>query len=273
MLNKNLRQMNSAEIKEYVSEVLSDNLNNYDYQLLISLLLEDERKSVKKISDKVKLFVENREKEINRVTNLYKFDRQFIKTTYLAGVDEVGRGPLAGPIVAAAVILDLKIDSTQDLILRINDSKKLSEKTRNELDLIIRERALSYRIEEISSNEIDDKGIAWCNNEVLKRAVIGLDIKPEFVLSDGYAIKNCPFKNEFVIKGDSKSASIACASIIAKVYRDNLMKEYDKLYPEYKFEKNVGYGTKEHIKAIEEYGYSPIHRKSFLKNIMHFINS
>jgi len=272
MLNNNFSQMNSTEIKEYVSKILSDNSNNYDYKLLISLLLEDERKSVKKISDRVRLFVENREKEINRVTNMYKFDYEFSQSSYLAGVDEVGRGPLAGPIVAAAVILDLNIDSTQNLILKINDSKKLSEKTRNELDLIIKDKAISYRIEEISSEEIDEKGIAWCNNEVLKRAVVGLDIKPELVLSDGYAIKNCPFENKFVIKGDSKSASIACASIIAKVYRDNLMKEYNKLYPEFKFEKNVGYGTKEHIEAIEKYGYSPIHRKSFLKNIMNFMN-
>lgn len=271
-MDLNLIEMKANEIKQYVSKNLKEYSKEFNYNVLIERLEADERKSVKKLSQNVYSFLENREKELNRVKNMYQFDAQFGNYIAIAGVDEVGRGPLAGPIVAAAVILDLKYENQESIILNINDSKKLSENIRNELDLIIKSRALSYSIAEISSCEIDEKGIAWCNNEVLKRAVNGLEKKPSLALSDGYAIKNCPIENKFVIKGDAKSASIACASIIAKVYRDNKMKEYSKIYPQYGFEKNVGYGTKEHIEAIKKYGYTDIHRKSFLNNILNMIN-
>lgn len=266
ILETDFRNMKSAEVKKYITSILKD--KECDYNFIIGLLEKDNRKTVQKLSENVRKYVENKEKEVTRVKNMYSFDREFLANGYIAGVDEVGRGPLAGPIVAAAVVLDLDYKIDQDLILHINDSKKLSLKVREELDSIIKQKAISYSIVAIDNNEIDNKGIAWGNNEVLKRAYEGLNIQPNFILSDGYAIKNCKYNNEFVVKGDAQSASIACASIIAKVYRDNLMKEYARIYPQYDFDKNVGYGTKNHIEAIKKYGFSPIHRKSFLKNIL-----
>ncbi|MCD3298289.1 ribonuclease HII, partial [Clostridium botulinum] len=154
------------------------------------------------------------------------------------------------------------------LILKINDSKKIKPELREELAEIIKEKAIAYCVAEIDNSEIDNKGIAWCNNEVLQRSVNGLKVKPDLVLSDGYKIKNCSIDNKFVVKGDAKSASIACASIIAKVYRDKLMQKYSEIYKDYAFDKNMGYGTKEHIDSIKKYGCTPIHRKSFLTNIL-----
>lgn len=265
----NLKEMKAGEISTYVSSLLKDDIDNSYYEELVGLLKKDHRKAVKNLASRVSRFLESKEKDIQRVKEMYEFDRKYSVETCLCGVDEVGRGPLAGPIVAASVILDLNYKNSKNLILKINDSKKLTKKIREELDVVIKERALSYSIAEISNVEIDDKGIAWCNNEVLKRAVMGLSIKPQLVLSDGYKIKNCTINNEFIIRGDGKSASIACASIIAKVYRDNLMKKYAKEYPQYSFHKNSGYGTKEHIEAIKKYGYTPMHRISFLKNIVY----
>lgn len=268
MFKINLNEMKSGEVRNAVMDILKDHKLDYDYRKLAQVLMMDERKTVQKLSEAVNKFLESREKEIARVKTMYDFDKHFKNYEYIAGVDEVGRGPLAGPIVAASVILKLDYKNDKDLILGIKDSKKLTEKSREQLDRIIKEKALSYNIFEIGNDEIDTKGIAWCNNEVLKKAVAGLNIEPALVLSDGYPIKNCDIDNEFVIKGDIKSASIACASIIAKVYRDNLMKEYHKVYPNYGFDRNVGYGTKDHIEAIKKYGYTKIHRMSFLKNIL-----
>lgn len=232
------------------------------------VLAHDSRKNVQALADSLNKFLLKQENEINRVKEMYSFDRSFGNYIYLAGVDEVGRGPLAGPIAAASVVLNLKYKEDTDLILGIKDSKKLSPKHREELAEIIKERTIAYNIALINNNEIDERGIAWCNNEVLRRAVKGLKVPPDIALSDGYAVKNLNIHNEFIIKGDAKSASIACASIIAKVYRDNLMKEYSKLYPLYGFDNNAGYGTNEHVKAIKEYGVCKIHRMSFLKNII-----
>ncbi|MCY6483966.1 ribonuclease HII [Clostridium aestuarii] len=259
-------KMTSTEVKNYVKVQLEN--HGCDYNSLLNLINKDERKTVQKLHETVEKFILKKDMEINRTKKMYGFDKTFQVQSYIAGTDEVGRGPLAGPIVAAAVILDLNYKTNEDLILKINDSKKLTLKTREELNKIIKHNAISYCIVEIDNNEIDSKGIAWCNNEVLKKACEGLKVEPELVLSDGYAIKKCKYDNKFVIKGDCKSASIACASIIAKVYRDNLMKEYAKTYPQYAFDKNVGYGTKEHIDAIKKYGPTPIHRMTFLKNIL-----
>lgn len=262
-----IREMKVEEIKKYVSNIIKEDNQSFDYDLLCDTLKNDTRKTVKKLSDNVYRILLNRENEIERVKKLYDFDRK-LKFKYIAGVDEVGRGPLAGPIVAASVVLNLDFENDNELILKINDSKKLNAKTREELSSIIMEKAVSYAIVEINNSEIDKKGIAWCNNEVLKQSVYKLDITPSLALSDGYLIKNCNINNKFVVKGDSKSASIACASIIAKVYRDNLMRNYASNYPEYGFDRHVGYGTKEHIEAIKKYGPTSIHRMSFLKNII-----
>lgn len=268
--NAQLSNMKFSDIKDIILTLEEEySIENKDYLLNIgSILKEDKRKTVQNLWDRILRFIEKNEEEINRVKHMYNFDKSFGKYTYIAGVDEVGRGPLAGPIVAASVVLNLNYNSDKDLILGIKDSKKLSAKSREELSEIIKDRALYYNIAEIDNALIDSKGIGWCNNEVLKRAAIDLAIKPEIVLSDGYAVKNIGLKNEFIIKGDNKSASIASASIIAKVYRDKKMKGYSKKYPYYGFEKNAGYGTPEHIDGLKKYGPCPLHRFSFLKNIL-----
>ncbi|MEY7999601.1 ribonuclease HII [Clostridium sp. Mt-5] len=236
-------------------------------KILESLKL-DTRKNVNNLSSNFYNFIMNRKNEIERVKNMYLFDKKFGNYLYTAGTDEVGRGPLAGPIAAAAVILNLNYKDDREFILGIKDSKKLTSKRRLQLSEEIKHRALDYNISVINNTEIDKRGISWCNNEVLKRAVEGLKLPVDMVLSDGYAIKNLFNNNEFIIKGDAKSASIAAASIIAKVYRDSLMEEYSHIYTKYGFHHNSGYGTKEHIEAIKKYGICKIHRMSFLKNII-----
>ena len=204
-----------------------------------------------------------------RVREMYNFDKSFGDFQVVAGVDEVGRGPLAGPIVSCAVVLDLNV-LDDELILWINDSKKINEKKREELAEIIKEKAVAYYIASRDSKEIDTRGIGVCNNEVFLEACNSLKIKPDLVLSDGYTVKGIQIPNKAVIKGDTKSACIAAASIVAKVYRDSLMKEYSKKYPHYAFEENAGYGTSKHIAGLKEYGPTEIHRMSFLNNILSY---
>lgn len=183
---------------------------------------------------------------------------------YVCGVDEAGRGPLAGPVCAAAVILpeDLEIEG-------LNDSKKLSEKKREYLFDIIKEKALSYCIAFGSVEEIEEFNILEATFIAMNRSIDGLSIKPDFALIDGNRIpKNIKVPCETVIKGDAKSASIAAASVLAKVRRDRLLLEYDREYPQYNFKKHKGYGTKEHTDLILEYGPCPIHRPSFLKKLL-----
>jgi ribonuclease HII len=268
--NIDFSDMSYKEICEYVLNI--ENVENptkdSDKRMILKLLLEDNRKTVQKLGSKMARSFELKEKEIQRVKRMYEFDKSFGNYKYIAGVDEVGRGPLAGPIVAAAVILDLSIEDHRDLILRANDSKKLSISLRKELSYIIKEKALAYKIIAIDNNEIDKRGIGFCNNQIFIESCDGLSIKPDLVLSDGYKIKGFKGLNEFVIKGDTKSISIACASIIAKVYRDELMLKYHEKYSCYGFDKNVGYGTEEHVLSIKKHGITPIHRKSFLKNIL-----
>jgi len=266
-LDFDFSNMSYKEICLYLSSIEND-FSDIDKRSILNMLLQDNRKTVQKIGSKMYKTLELKEKEIQRVRKMYDFDRSFGNYKYVAGVDEVGRGPLAGPIVAAAVILDLELNEDKDLILRANDSKKLSIDCRKELAYIIKEKALAYKIVAIDNKQIDEKGIGWCNNQVFIESCAGLTIKPDMVLSDGYKIKNFSNLNEFVIKGDTLSISIACASIIAKVYRDELMVKYHNEYPNYSFNKNVGYGTEEHVIAIKKYGTIPIHRKSFLKNIL-----
>lgn len=270
---QNIDKMKYSEIKELISslKVVETSRGTLDFEQLIeaaSILEKDDRKNVRTLGENTLKFIDKQKNEILRVTNMYNFDKSFGDVKLIAGVDEVGRGPLAGPIVAAAVILDQDAVNSRDIILGINDSKKLSSKVREELDCIIREKALAYSISSLDHNNIDSNGIAWCNNEIFKIAIKNLKITPQLVLSDGYPIKNFNIKNIHVIKGDTKSASIACASIIAKVHRDKLMEEYGKQYTYYNFEGNAGYGTEEHIRAIKEYGPCKIHRMSFLKNIV-----
>ena len=183
---------------------------------------------------------------------------------YICGVDEAGRGPLAGPVCAAAVILplDTEIDG-------LNDSKKLSEKRREALYDIIREKALAYCVAYGSLEEIEEFNILEATFLAMNRSIEGLDIKPDYALIDGNQVpKGITIPCETVVKGDAKSSSIAAASILAKVSRDRLLLEYDATYPEYNFKKHKGYGTKEHTELILKYGPSPIHRLSFLKKLL-----
>lgn len=192
---------------------------------------------------------------------LFDFDSAFRRSYgIVCGIDEAGRGPLAGDVYAAAVIL-----SDETLIEGLNDSKKLSEKRREELFDIIVQRADSYCIATASVAEIDQLNILKATMLAMQRAVDGLNIKPNYALVDGNRLPELGCSAEFVIKGDAKSASIAAASVLAKVARDRYMKEIARLYPQYAFEKHKGYGTKLHYEMIEKYGVSEVHRKTFLK--------
>jgi ribonuclease HII len=182
--------------------------------------------------------------------------------TLIAGVDEVGRGPLAGPVVCAAVIMPLDRES---LVEGVDDSKKLSEKKREQLAEEIKKRALYYKIIEVSESEIDRINILEATKIGMKQAIEGLEKQPEVVLTDGNMTIDIAHPQQSVIHGDALSYSIGAASIIAKVHRDHLMDEYAKVYPQYAFEKNKGYGTEAHIQGIKEFGICPIHRKTFTK--------
>ncbi len=179
---------------------------------------------------------------------------------YIAGVDEVGRGPLAGPVVCASVIMPL-----DDIIDGVDDSKKLTEKKREKLAEIIKQKAISYCIYQIEPNEIDEINILEAVKKCMTLAVQGLAVTPDITLVDGVDT-HLPINAEYVIKGDANSYTVGCASIIAKVYRDNLMCEYAKTFNEYGFEKHKGYGTKAHIDKIKEIGPCKLHRKTFIKN-------
>ena len=181
---------------------------------------------------------------------------------YVAGVDEVGRGPLAGPVVCACVIMPL-----DDIIEGVDDSKKLSKKKREMLYDKILEKAIAYSIQRVEPSVIDEINILNATKLCMKNSIETLSTKPSVVLIDAVKIET-DVKTFSIIKGDAKSYVIGCASIIAKVYRDRLMEEYSKTYKEYGFERNSGYGTKEHITALKEIGACPIHRKTFIKNFL-----
>ncbi len=199
------------------------------------------------------------EKEVLRLEAMMEFERKYSEYDYICGIDEVGRGPLAGPVVAAAVILPK--DSYYQYL---NDSKKVTEKRRNKLYDEITTEAVSYGIGLVSPDIIDDINILQATYVAMKKAIYALSIRPQMILVDAVHIPDIGIPQVGIVKGDAKSISIAAASIVAKVYRDRLMTEYDALYPEYKFAKNKGYGTKEHMQALHEIGMSPIHRKSFV---------
>lgn len=180
----------------------------------------------------------------------------------VCGVDEAGRGPLAGPVCAAAVILPEGM-----IIEGVNDSKKLSEKKRDMLFDVVKESALAYSIAFATVEEIEEINILNATMLAMKRAVEGLDIKADFAYIDGNRTPDLDIPCEYIVKGDARSMSVAAASILAKVARDRLMLNFSEDYPQYHFEKHKGYGTKVHMDAIREYGPCPIHRLSFLKNI------
>jgi ribonuclease HII len=198
----------------------------------------------------------------NNIQDLFDFDHQF-EQHIIAGVDEVGRGPLAGPVVCAAVILPKDCNFTY-----LNDSKKLTENQRIIAAEEIKSQAISYKIIELDETVVDKINILNAAKLGMVKSVEGLSINPNLVLVDGNQRIDIKINQEAIVKGDSKSASIAAASVLAKVYRDDLMKEFAKEFPAYKFESNKGYGSKVHRDAIKKYGVCRIHRRSFLKNIL-----
>lgn len=203
------------------------------------------------------------EEEKLRIETMKEYEREYAEYGLICGIDEVGRGPLAGPVVAGAVILPEDCS-----ILYINDSKKLSEKKREELYEIIMEEAVAVGLGYVGPQRIDEINILQATYEAMRDAIRELKAEPAVLLNDAVTIPGIDIRQVPIIKGDAKSISIAAASIIAKVTRDRLMRQYDELLPEYGFADNKGYGSKDHIEALKKYGPSPIHRNSFIKNFV-----
>ena len=221
---------------------------------------KDERSGVKSLVEKAGKRIQKLEAEYARIENLKKYEKEYADAGYICGIDEVGRGPLAGPVVAGAVILPKDCD-----ILYINDSKKLSASMREKLYDEIMEKAVATGIGMAGPGRIDEINILQATYEAMRMAIGNLKVQPDLLLNDAVTIPEVEIPQVPIIKGDAKSVSIAAASIIAKVTRDRLMVEYDKVLPGYDFASNKGYGTKKHIEGLKELGPSPIHRRTFIK--------
>lgn len=236
------------EFKDYTIDELERLLTSYE---------NSSSKEDKKLAKEIDLYLCSMDNK--------RYEKKYLNEGYklIAGVDEVGRGPLVGPVVAAAVILpnDYHLDG-------LTDSKKLSEKKREYFDEIIKRDAISYGIGEVSNDVIDEINIYEATKIAMKKAIDNLNVKPDIVLTDAMSL-DLKQKVVPIIKGDLKSETISAASIIAKVYRDNLLKELDKKYPMYNFKNNKGYPTKDHKEAIEKYGIIKEHRKTYapIKNM------
>ena len=217
----------------------------------------------KREEEKLKKQQEKLQKELERTEAMSVYEKEYSDCTYICGIDEVGRGPFAGPVVAGAVILP-----KDDPILYLNDSKQLSAKKRDELYDVIMENAVAVGIGMASPRRIDEINILQATYEAMREAVSKLEPVPQILLNDAVTIPDVTIPQVPIIKGDAKSISIAAASIVAKVTRDRIMVEYDKVMPEYGFASNKGYGAAAHIEALKKYGPSPIHRATFIKNFI-----
>lgn len=245
---------------------IKDELQAADIIMLPVLIKEyesDPRSGVINVLKKYQGVLDRLEMEKQRTEVMKQYENKYSEYEYICGIDEVGRGPLAGPVVAGAVILPKDCD-----ILYLNDSKKLSAKKREELYEIIMEKAIATGIGMVGAQVIDNINILQATYEAMRIAVKNLKVSPDILLNDAVTIPGIEVKQVPIIKGDAKSISIAAASIIAKVTRDKLMKEYHELMPQYFFDENKGYGTATHIAALKRYGASPIHRSTFIKNFM-----
>ncbi len=229
----------------------------------ISTYENDERSGVTALVKKARKQLDDYQKEVQRTEKMKAYEKEYAAFSYICGIDEVGRGPLAGPVVAGAVILPKDCN-----ILYLNDSKQLSEKKREELYDIIMERAVATGLGYVSPERIDEINILQATYEAMRQAIDALEIKPDLLLNDAVTIPQVAIKQIPIIKGDAKSVSIAAASIIAKVTRDRLMVQYDSVFPEYGFASNKGYGAAVHLEALKKYGPTSIHRKSFIKNLI-----
>lgn len=224
---------------------------------------QDQRAGVAGLVDLAQKRLSAYEKELERTKRMKAYEREYESFGLICGIDEVGRGPLAGPVVAGAVILPKDCD-----ILYLNDSKQLSEKKREELFEVIMETAVSTGLGFVTPQRIDEINILQATYEAMREAISKLTPQPDVLLNDAVTIPGVKIRQVPIIKGDAKSVSIAAASIIAKVTRDRLMVEYDQVFPEYGFASNKGYGAAAHIEALKKYGPTPIHRKSFIKNLI-----
>ncbi len=257
--------MTINELKQYISTIEISQLSNEALLELRHFLLEHEKKTCQQLGMKLDLKIESVNNEKKRMEMMFLYEKEAWESgmTYIAGVDEAGRGPLVGPVVAASVILDPKFDWSG-----INDSKKLSEKKRNYYYDAIISHAIAYGIGVATHKEIDEINILNATKLAMTRAIEAMHIVPELLLLDAVSLKNLPIKQLPIIKGDAKSASIAAASILAKVTRDRMLDALDVLHPLYGFAQHKGYGTDQHYAAIRKYGLIPEHRKSFLKNVL-----
>lgn len=246
---------------ESITEIknIIDNTEDEALPEVITIYENDERAGVQKLVEKAKNRFDKLQAEKERIQALSRYEKQYADYEFICGIDEVGRGPFAGPVVAGAVILPKDCD-----ILYINDSKKLSEKVRERLYDEISEKAISIGIGISSPKRIDEINILQATYEAMREAISKLDPVPTLLLNDAVTIPGVNIKQVPIVKGDAKSISIGAASIYAKVTRDRMMKEYDKEFPGYGFSKNVGYGTAEHIEALKKLGPCPIHRFSFI---------
>ncbi|MCM1267501.1 MAG: ribonuclease HII [Bacteroidales bacterium] len=226
---------------------------------LFSSYEADERAGVQAALLQAKKRLLAHEREVERTEALKRYEKEYSACAYICGIDEVGRGPLAGPVVAGAVILPKDCD-----ILYINDSKKLSEKKREELYDVIMEKAVAVGLGYSSPERIDEINILQATYEAMREAIGKLEITPDILLNDAVTIPGVDIRQVPIIKGDAKSISIGAASIVAKVTRDRLMVQYDEVYPMYGFASNKGYGAQAHIEALRQYGPCPIHRRSFI---------
>ena len=219
----------------------------------------DERSGVRQLVQRAQKRLDALEKERERLMAMHQYEEQYKDCQAICGIDEAGRGPLAGPVVAAAVILPKDCE-----ILYLNDSKQLSAKKRELLYDEIMEKAVSVGVGYATPQRIDEINILQATYEAMRQAVNKLSVCPDILLNDAVRIPGLSMQQVPIVKGDAKSVSIAAASIIAKVTRDRLMMEYDKAMPQYHFAANTGYGSAEHIEALAVYGASPIHRRSFI---------
>lgn len=228
-------------------------------RILYEKYADDSRTGVVKLLEKYRKEEKKLEEEKKRIAQMKVYEEKYASYEYICGIDEVGRGPLAGPVVAGAVILPKDCE-----ILYLNDSKKLTEKKREELYDIIMTQAVAVGTGMVSPQRIDEINILQATYEAMRIAIANLRIKPDLLLNDAVTIPEVTIPQVPIIKGDAKSVSIAAASIIAKVTRDRLMVQYDEVLPGYGFASNKGYGSKEHMEALQKLGKTPIHRESFL---------
>ena len=248
-----------------ISEIKKEfnNLKEDEYNDFIVRYSEDDRSGVISLVKKAAGKIEKYKAEIERTERMLSYEKEYSSYMAICGIDEAGRGPLAGPVVAGAVILP-----AGERILYLNDSKQLSAAKRDELFDVIYEKATAVSVGIVDHERIDEINILQATYEAMRYAVMNLSQKPDILLNDAVTIPGIDIKHVPIIKGDAKSCSIAAASIIAKVTRDRIMDEMDKQYPEYGFARNKGYGSAQHIEAIRKFGPCTIHRRSFIGNFI-----